>query len=86
MPLADDYRSIAVDLAKIYVQAAGGSAHDGEAAASALAPALDRAARDAPADASVLVTFEHGASDLEMRVRCGASTAVVKQTCAFSIR
>ena len=86
LPVASAYRPIALDMARKYVESAGGSSADAGAAAEALAPVLDQTTASAHADASVQVIFSRGEAEVQMHVTCGAAIATITHSCVFSTR
>ncbi|MFI5177066.1 MAG: hypothetical protein ACHQO8_00795 [Vicinamibacterales bacterium] len=76
VPADDRYRVLAPEIAGKYVELVGGSAGDGKAFADALVRALGRVVNGS-ADA-VDLTFELSAGGVEVTVRCGDRSTVVR--------
>ena len=86
LPVAPAYRPLALDLARKYVESAGGSSADADATSQALAAALDKTTRAANPDANVQLTFSRGAAEVQLQITCGGTTATITQPCVFSTR
>jgi hypothetical protein len=77
VPADGRYRVLAPEIAGKFVELVGGTAADSRALADALVSAMSRVANGS-ADALDLA-FEIGAGGVQVTVRCGAQSAVVRQ-------
>jgi hypothetical protein len=79
VPVEEPYRTIAVDVARKYVQGGGGSDEDADAAARELTHAMADIASGAARDSEITITFELDAGSVVMRIRCGTMSVTVKR-------
>jgi hypothetical protein len=79
VPAEERYRTLAVDVARKYVQGGGGSDEDAEAAAGELMNALKEIASGASRESEIAITFELDAGSVVMLVRCGTMSVTVKR-------
>jgi len=79
VPIDARYRALATELAGKFVELIGGSPTDAQALSHALSGAVDSIAPASDAEQHVDLTFHAGAGGVEVTVRCGARSTVVKQ-------
>jgi len=79
VPAEERYRTLAVDVARKYVQGGGGSDEDADAAARELMNAMMEIASGAGRDSEIAITFELDAGSVVMHVRCGTTSVTVKR-------
>lgn len=79
IPVEPRYRALATEVAGKFVELIGGSPTDAQALSDALSTALDGIAPSTEGEAHVDLTFHAGTGGVEVAVRCGARSAVVKQ-------
>jgi len=79
VPAEASYRVLAPELAGKYMELVGGSAIDAKAVADELSRALGDMATVTGSDAHIDLTFRTDAGGVEITLRCGDRSAVVKQ-------
>jgi hypothetical protein len=79
VPLEARYRVLAPELASKYAELIGGSAAEARSLSEALEAALEKMGHSAGADAHVDLLFRAGAGGVEVDLRCGTHSAVIKQ-------
>ena len=79
VPADSPYETLGADLARKYVEMAGGTARDAAALADALSAAVTRTTNAAGRDAQVALTFELKAGSVVVHVRCGGEADTVTQ-------
>jgi hypothetical protein len=77
VPVEDRYRDLAVELARKYMEIAGGSSADADALASAVRGALDKMNAALGADGEAQLAFRLDAHGVEIDVRCGSQSSTV---------
>ena len=77
LPVEERYRALAPDLARKYMEIAGGSASDANALADELRLALDQLATAERADAEIQLVFHVDPRGVDVHVRCGDRSAMV---------
>jgi hypothetical protein len=77
VPVDATYRVLAPDVARKFLEIAGGPAGDADALAESLAAALTRLTEGAAAGAGVSLDMGVDAGSVEIRLRCGDRSAVV---------
>ena len=77
MPSEERFRQLAADVARKFIQIAGGSATDGTGLGGEVQAAIERLAADRGAGADVELGFKVAAAGIEIHLRCGTSSAVV---------
>jgi len=78
VPIGDRYRDLAIELARKYMELAGGSPADADGVAAAVKTALHEVEASGHAEDASL-TFRVDAGGVEIDVRCGRqSSAVIK--------
>jgi hypothetical protein len=77
VPVEERYRDVVVDLARKYVEIAGGSSADADALAVALRASVDRMTTAAGADDEMHLAFRVAAHGVEVHLRCGKRSSIV---------
>jgi hypothetical protein len=78
VPVDPRYRGLAMEIAGKYAEMAGGSAADGTGLAGALEDALAQVIDGAGPGAHVDVSFRPTSAAIDVHVRCGPRSAVVR--------
>jgi len=79
IPIEGAYRSLGVEMARKYLELAGGSQQEADALADAVTGALTRFAGRTPADAEVALAFAHEAGSIDVEVRCAGQVDTITQ-------
>jgi hypothetical protein len=79
VPADARFRTLAPEVASRYVEIVGGSEADRQTLAAALAGALTDLAASAPAGASCDFAVSASGTGVEVTVRCGTRSSVVRQ-------
>ena len=79
VPADEPYRGLALDLARKYLEIAGGSAGDGDALADAVAAALTQVAGQAAPGVEIAIAFAQKDGGVGVQVRCGRESTSVSQ-------
>ena len=77
VPVENRYRDLAPELARKYMEIAGGSPTDAGALAASVRAALDEMASATGADEEAHLTFRVEAQGVEIEVRCGGRSSIV---------
>ena len=78
VPADDRYRGLVPDVAGKYVELAGGSVADGKALGHDLTHAIHRLAANAAHDAAIELSFTANHGHVEVKLRCGGQSSVVR--------
>jgi hypothetical protein len=79
LPVGAPYQALGSELARKYIEIAGGSPAEADAGAESVAAALSRAAGGAAAATEMTVTFALEAGRVDVSVRCGDRSAEARQ-------
>ncbi len=77
VPVDERYRELAPELARKYMEIAGGSVTDAGALAAAVRAALAELTAAAGAEGEVQLAFRVEAQGVEIHVRCGGRSSIV---------
>jgi len=79
LPVEEPYRALAPELARKYLEIAGGSAAEAAALAESVSEAVSTLTGGAASDADLSLAFEHNGGSVAVRVRCGEQSTTVSQ-------
>jgi len=79
VPTEERYRAIVPDIARKYVEIAGGSAADADAVVDRLHGALTQLAGAASGDSEIALVFQIDQGAVEFVVQCGGRSVTVTQ-------
>jgi hypothetical protein len=77
VPVEERYRNLAVELARKYVEIAGGSSADADALGVALRASVEEMTKTAGADEEMHLAFRVESHGVEVHLRCGKRSSIV---------